>query len=882
MTRLRRMHRTLIFLPLFVVSSSPTSTFAAAGNLDALHDFSNRFQRRRAGRIPSIPTSFTFLSTTRSKRRKATNRSTSTLLPTHRPRPTTLHHANQQGNNNNDLETPNPLLQPPNNPPSDPYSHYTHQIAIPLSTSTELTSALRSIQTSLVRDCPRLIRACVMPAYLRLPLLYVAAVPPDGTARRGLLLGDDAAVGGRDVDVIIQRVVQDAIQSVVYGEDEDAEEEGVPILLPFRGLELQGEDNSVLFAVGYNVNEESGKKKKKKNVVEDEEDGVYIVNDWSSSPNSATIRPSGYERLERLVTTIQRELETGYGFKTCWPCDEPQGNEFVGEDAAIAALQAKQTKWRPRVPFVRLPPDFYDDLEMDNSQTRTDDGGDNDVGEEEEGGEKDPMAKVDAFFSKGFDGISPTFWYETWAEEDILPSPGVRLRSVAVYRRILSGGGEAESSFYALPSSSTSEAGNGPVVNNAGEREESRNLMDLPLGDGKLMAREARGRAEEWERMSEMERREELEWEEGKARWLEEGRRDSRQMELDDSDLDDEDYSEFDVSIEMGDVTVEGDAAYSTPWSERGVDASVYEATAIAATEPEKPIVEPDVTSDATSDETPSSSSMSSSQQTISTSSEKKRPNIEDNPIFQRFWKGESQLNSQSESTAQTLDGTPSSTDETLPPYPSNEHFVGVWRIVSSPLGVDSLPDDNSSTSTSPQSSDNLILRVDGQVMGGPILDAKYQHKAAGGSWKMFQAVRKSGEGGRSDSQVVQTRFRIRLLVPPEKERVLVMEGEVTRLGFGGKDSSFSSAFVGAGGLLDGMSSDKLLKDDTANSRKDTGGETLIYCGGEAWMEDVDGGRRRKLGPFSLMKLKTVDRSKLIYTVPASRVGVETPDSDVD
>ena len=56
---------------------------------------------------------------------------------------------------------------------NDPYSQYTHQIAIPLSSCSELTSALHSIQTSLVRDCPRLIRAFVMPATMRLPLLYV-------------------------------------------------------------------------------------------------------------------------------------------------------------------------------------------------------------------------------------------------------------------------------------------------------------------------------------------------------------------------------------------------------------------------------------------------------------------------------------------------------------------------------------------------------------------------------------------------------------------------------------------------------------------------------------------------------------------------------------
>ena len=42
-------------------------------------------------------------------------------------------------------------------------------------------------------------------------------------------------------------------------------------------------------------------------------------------------------------------------------------------------------------------------------------------------------------------------------------------------------------------------------------------------------------------------------------------------------------------------------------------------------------------------------------------------------------------------------------------------------------------------------------------------------------------------------------------------------------------------------------------------------GEALLYCAGEAWMEDVEGGaNRRKVG---LMKLISVKRENLIYTV---------------
>ena len=71
-------------------------------------------------------------------------------------------------------------------------------------------------------------------------------------------------------------------------------------------------------------------------------------------------------------------------------------------------------------------------------------------------------------------------------------------------------------------------------------------------------------------------------------------------------------------------------------------------------------------------------------------------------------------------------------------------------------------------------------------------------------------------------------------------------------------------------------------KDDDEMSDSNTG-EQVLYCGGEAWIENVDGsGKRRKLGPFSLTKQKTVDRSQLIYTVPASRGVSDTTEDEID
>ncbi len=698
----------------------------------------------------------------------------------------------------------------------DPYSQYTHQIAIPLQDASELHSALHAIQTSLVRDCPRLIRACVMPALLRMPLLYVD--------------GNNLQSGGSNngVDAILEQVVHNAIREVVYGDDVKdrasafkSPSPGVPmmgmanpILLPFRGLELQGHDNSVLYVVGYDVNVKSEKKPKKRIDAyydDEDEEEVYTVDDWSDV--TATKKgPSGLEILEKLVYKIEHELESKYGFRTCWPLDEPQGDEieYDNDDPIIAAVKQRQRKWRPRVPFVRLPPDFYDNLQHDSDKKSSA------VGENDD----DAPSRIEI----GFDGISPLFWYEAWGGKEILSAPGVRMQSVAIYRRMVPGGGESETSFYVPLSSSPSDM-NGDAGNS----------LELPVGDSKIMARERREKAKAMERLGDVESRAEREWEEGKARWVEErGKK----------------YSFPDE--EQFNVTVVGDAAYSTLESAIGVHSI-----------PER--VEDDVQTE--TGHIQSDFTFSTLPQPSTTKPRRELPNFEDNPIFQRLRKGQSQVTPQGQNTALTLDGTPPSIDEPLPPYPSDAHFVGAWRVVSSPLGTDKVDAES-------KSSDNFILRVDGQVMGGPILDAQYQHKAAGGEWKMFQAIRKSGASSSSTSTpATQTRLRIRLLVPPEKDRALVMEGEVTRLVMPGTVEEASSSgqewTMASGGVFEGM-----LKSigDMQPQPETKSGEGLLYCAGEVWMEDAEGGtNRKKVGTFALMKLKSVDRKNLIYTVDVSR-----------
>lgn len=134
----------------------------------------------------------------------------------------------------------------------------------------------------------------------------------------------------------------------------------------------------------------------------------------------------------------------------------------------------------------------------------------------------------------------------------------------------------------------------------------------------------------------------------------------------------------------------------------------------------------------------------------------------------------------------------------------------------------------------------------------------------------MFQAVRKFSE---SDAPVAppvpQTRLRLSLLVPPSKERTLVMEGEVNKLDMP-KESVNQWSRTSFDGILEDLSTNESDRNQSSGNDQQEG---LLYCSGEAWMEDTDGGgNRRKLGPFSLMKLKQIDRSKLIYTVDSARL----------
>jgi hypothetical protein len=164
-----------------------------------------------------------------------------------------------------------------------------------------------------------------------------------------------------------------------------------------------------------------------------------------------------------------------------------------------------------------------------------------------------------------------------------------------------------------------------------------------------------------------------------------------------------------------------------------------------------------------------------------------------------------------------------------LPIFPSRECCIGVWHMIRSPTGFD-VQDD---------AQDNLILRVDGHIAGGPILDPSQRQKAAGGVWTY------------QDEQMLQVRF----LIPPLKQRVLVMEGRLELLSMKSNLPLARNTF-GIPALEDRSTAEAI--------------DDRIVCSGSVWMEDVDSSSGRdEVGTFTMIKsLRPLDMSQITITIP--------------
>jgi hypothetical protein len=178
---------------------------------------------------------------------------------------------------------------------------------------------------------------------------------------------------------------------------------------------------------------------------------------------------------------------------------------------------------------------------------------------------------------------------------------------------------------------------------------------------------------------------------------------------------------------------------------------------------------------------------------------------------------------------------------------------VGFWRVVRSPTGFDVEEGDSSR-------SDNLILRVDGTTAGGPILNTETRQKASAGTWRLM--LSNDPEDGGDNDGPKPANLRIRLVIPPQKQRILVMQGKLERVSMSGTDLPMAPrGTFGIPALEERASRGNAVEQDM---------EDLVYCSGSVFMEDaVTGLNRDEIGTFTLQKLFTpTDPAQYTITIP--------------
>ena len=498
-------------------------------------------------------------------------------------------------------------------------------------------------------------------------------------------------------------------------------------------------------------------------------------------------KTAGTKKLQAFVQALRLRIQEAAG----WACELPHDPQ--------RDLSANALLFRPRIPFMRLPTTWKDIVREELLKDTTDD---------------DTEVDMDLVLSdQGGNGISPIFWGQ-WSED--IFGEEIRMREVAIYRRRRTSGTkmnlspETEQSFY-LPEFS----------------------IPLPEGNDALSKLESKFESYQEKRMLEAEEAVEME------ALPTDSSRDTSVLGEDEEDLLmtktrerlEALYSQEEATIEAKVTKVEKEDTFSK--SEPVASTSTNGETDIEeeADFDWRPVERP---------EDPSAldgwmrqriqeavASRARIQSITELARKKDKPPIAENPVFKKYKEG-TLVPEQSKSVSV----------QKLPPFPSREHCTGFWRIVSSPTGFDVEEGDSSR-------SENLVLRVDGTIAGGPILDQESRQKASGGTWRMTGETRESA------------RLRIRLVIPPKKERILVMEGPLEKLSMSSDLPLASSTF----GI-------PLLEERAARSSTDI--EDLLICNGNVWIEDaLTKKNKNDIGKFSLMKLNVpTDPSQFTITIP--------------
>jgi hypothetical protein len=444
--------------------------------------------------------------------------------------------------------------------------------------------------------------------------------------------------------------------------------------------------------------------------------------------------------------------------------------------------------FRPRIPFMELPKDFDENLSRFKDAETV-------------------IPEEDYEFltsSEGGNGISPIFWCQWW--DDVF-GRNIRLKEIGIYPRSSQATDLSYSMFYmpydtiALPEASSAmmrtELKFQQYQDERMQEQEQQmgQAIDAPTASG--LASGSKGNDNGDELLARTQQRLEQLYRDSQAE-------ETGLLELGDT-LQNEKASKGEVEGNQNDALFAGDLV--------------------------KPYKEPTSGSDFMDDwmkEKIRQAIESQESEQARKPIEKEMPPIAENPIFKAYKEGTLVPKTTSSKSQQQDPG----------PYPSRGHFVGIWKVVSSPTGF---PVEESSN----ESSENLILRIDGTTAGGPILDPETRQKAAGGTWKIIEE---------EDGEV---QLRIRLVIPPKRERVIEMIGSVNRISLSNQLPMASKAF----GIPHLEALAKMPSSDL---------EDFMICGGDVYVEDcVTKKNRERIGEFSLTKIQgPKSRGEYTITIP--------------
>lgn len=700
-------------------------------------------------------------------------------------------------------------------------SDATHLIAIPMESNYELLIELESVQRAILHHCPILLDACIYATTTRLPLLYIQAP--------GASQNEDPQKS-TSVTIALAKTVQRLVKKHIFGagsrdsseENSDDEEELYntegyrPLAMTFQSLEIDGDNNNILNTVGtFSEGDDAGDK------------------DYNE------------KRFENLIQDLQSAIAS-QGWKMAFP---PDPNRTDNEN------KINVKSFRPRVAFMELPAGFDENI----SKFKRDD---TEIKEED-------MKFLRA--EEGGNGISPIFWSNWW--DDVF-ARNVRLQDIGIYPRSSgpddkeNAGLKTNSQFFipfesiALPNGNTAMLKTEKKFSKYHEdrlREEEEKFRKENFENQEVTASELEPESESPQEsqsplsstsskssepdilMSKTRKRLEsiyLNSENGNSDTLIEDVDESYIDEIKNSFQDDEDI--IDVFDTTDKVRSQEDD-YIEDWMRD----RIMKAQSKSPTDDEEDVS--DTTEDHKKETDPISPEkydsyaedwmMEKVKKTVSSMGSLKNRNveyvepefsIEDNPVFKSYKKGTL--------TADQPKVSPPPPKK-LGPYPGNDHFIGIWKVMTNPMG-------DGVGNNIEEGSENLLLRVDGTTAAGPTLNPETNQKAAGGTWKMIEQ-----ENG-------DVLLRIRLVVPPEKNRIVVMEGLVER---------GSELAINMPSRNFGIPQLEEMEKEASKNKKD-----ILTCSGEAHIEDaVTKKNIVRAEHFSLMKVQGVlDPSEYTITVP--------------